>query len=347
MHYVNQFFAGVGGEEKADVSVGYLEGPVGPGRRLQALCGDEVDIVVTAYCGDDYFTAHHDEAVASILQIARDHNVEMLVAGPAFLSGRYGFACAEVCHAASTSLSLDCITGMHPENPGVETYRQYKDRRVFTFPTTDVVSGMEEALSRMVPFISKLAVGSAIGSASEEGYIPRGFRLVEVVKKSSVERAVDMLLDKVSGRPFATEIPVESLGEVPVAPPITNLADACLALVTTAGVVAAGNPDGFKVHRNTQWKKYSLENLDSMTDTQWDVRHGGYNNVYMLENPNYGVPLDVCREMEKEGVFAKLYPCFYTTPGINGLISVMQRLGKEIVSDMKAEGMDAVLLVST
>ena len=101
------------------------------------------------------------------------------------------------------------------------------------------------------------------------------------------------------------------------------------------------------MHRNTQWKKYSVENLDSMTDTKWDVRHGGYNNIFMLENPNYGVPLDVCRELEKEGVYARLYPYFYTTPGINGLISVMQRLGEEMVSDMKTEGVDAVLLVST
>ncbi len=347
MHYINKFFAGVGGEEKAKVPVGFSEGLVGPGKRLQELLADSAEIIVTAYCGDDYFAEHHDEVLKSILQIAADNNVKIIIAGPAFASGRYGFACAEVCHAVSNSLGMYCVAGMHPENPGVETYQQYKDGRVFIFPTTGSVSGMEEALSKMASFISKLAAGLATGSASEEGYIPRGFRLVELASKSGVDRAVDMLLDKVAGHPFVTEIPVESLEKVHAAPPVTNLADACLALVTTAGVVAAGNPDGFKMHRNTQWRKYSIENLESMKETKWDVRHGGYNTTFMLENPNYGVPLDVCREMDKDGVFAKLYSHFYTTPGINGLISVMQRLGKEMALDMQAEGVDAALLVST
>lgn len=347
MHYINQFFAGIGGEQKAEVAVGSQEGPLGPGKRLQSLCGDEVEIVVTVFCGDDYFTAHQDKALESILQIARDKNVQMVVAGPAFAAGRYGFACAQVCHAVSSSLGLDCVTGMHPENAGVATYRQHKDRRVFNFPTADTVSGMEDALSRMASFITRLAAGSAIGSSHEEGYLSHGLRQVEEVAKSSAQRTIDMLLDKMAGRPFITEIPVESLGAVSPAPPITDLKNACLALVTTAGVVAGENPDGFKVHRNTQWKKYSMDNLNSMTDTNWDVRHGGYNNVYMLANPNYGVPLDVCRELEREGVFARLYPSFYTTPGINGLISVMQSLGSDMASDMKAEGVDAALLVST
>jgi len=84
MHYINQFFAGIGGEEKADVPVGSLEEVVGPGKRLQDLLGDSAEIVVTAYCGDDYFAQHTDRALESILEIARDQNVKLLVAGPAF-----------------------------------------------------------------------------------------------------------------------------------------------------------------------------------------------------------------------------------------------------------------------
>ena len=347
MHYINQFFAGVGGEEKADVPVNFRDGAVGPGKLLLTLCGDTIDIVVTAYCGDDYFSAHQDEALAPIQRIAKDHDVKLLIAGPAFLAGRYGAACAEVCHTLSTSLNIECISAMHLENPGVELYRQHKDMRVFFLPTTDSVAGMKDALSRIASFITRIAAGSPIGSANDFGYIPRGYRKVETVEKTSVERAVDMLLDKVAGRPVITEIPVESLEEVQPAAPVTNLATVHLALVTTSGVVKAGNPDGFKVHRNTQWRKYNIENLNSMQDTEWDVRHGGYNNVHMLRNPNYGVPLDACRELERDRVFARLHPSFYTTPGINGLITVMQRLGKEIVADMKKEGVDAAILVST
>ena len=96
MHYINQFFAGMGGEDKADVPLGSLEGSAGPGKRLQQLLGDAAEIVVTIYCGDDYFNKHHDKVLPSILKIAQDHKVEAVVAGPAFNAGRYGFACVEV-----------------------------------------------------------------------------------------------------------------------------------------------------------------------------------------------------------------------------------------------------------
>ncbi|MBI3064422.1 MAG: glycine/betaine/sarcosine/D-proline family reductase selenoprotein B, partial [Deltaproteobacteria bacterium] len=113
------------------------------------------------------------------------------------------------------------------------------------------------------------------------------------------------------------------------------------------GVVACGNPDGFKTYGNTQWRKYSFDKMNSMKDASWDVYHGGYNTVFMHENPNYGVPLDVCREIEKENAFGKLYPFFYSTPGNMALISAMQAISREILKDMKAEGIDGVLLVST
>ena len=347
MHYLNQFFAGMGSEEKADVPVGSREGAVGPGKRLQALLGETAEIVVTVYCGDDNFPVHHDEALASILQTAKDQDVNMVVAGPAFNAGRYGFACIEVCHFLSTSLGLDCVTGMYTENPAVEGYRQYKDRRVFALPTAESTRDMENALSRMAQFVSKLASGSPMGSASEEGYIPRGLRVHEFVSKSGTDRAVDMLLDRLAGRPFATEVPIERLEVIPIPPRITNLTDAHLALVSTSGVNPPGNPDRFTQGKNTRWGKYTIGKLNAMKDVKWDVIHSGYNTCFMYDNPNFGVPLDVCREMEKEGVFAKLHPYFYGTSGGGGTISDMQAIGKEMASDMKAEGIDAVLLVST
>lgn len=347
MHFMNQFFAGIGGEAKADEPVNFREGAVGPGKRLQAVLGNSIEIVITVYCGDDYFTNHRDEVLGRVMQIAKDYNVNILVAGPAFASGRYGFTCVEVCHFLTTSLNLDCVAGMHIENPGLIGYKQYKDRRVFIFPAAKDVSGMEDTLSRMAHFVSKLAVGSAIGSASEEGYIPRGIRVIEVVNRTGVERAVEMLLNQHSGRSFTTEIPIESLDEIPVPPPISNLGNACLALVCEPGVVPFGNPDGFKNHRNTQWRKYSIDKMNSMKDAKWEVRHGGFDTSFMSDNPNYGVPLDVSRELERAKVFDRLYPYFYVTGGCSGFISVMERIGREMASDMKAEGVSAALLVST
>ncbi|MBI4320650.1 MAG: glycine/betaine/sarcosine/D-proline family reductase selenoprotein B [Chloroflexi bacterium] len=347
MHFLNQFFAGEGGEEKADLPLSTRHGPVGPGRRLQALLGNSAEIVVTAYCGDNHFPSHATETLGSILKIAQDNDVGMLVAGPSFGSGRYGLSCVEVCHAIAGSLRLRCVTGMHPENPGVDVYRQYKDKTVFAVPTTQDASGMEDALSKMAGLVQRLAAGSAMGSASAEGYLPRGYRLPGSKSRSGVERAVDMLLDKLAGRPFQTEIPVESAEPIPVPPRLRSLKDAHLALAGTAGIVPVGNPDGFKANRNTQWRKYSIDAMGSMLDIPWEVMHGGYNTQFMKENPNYGVPLDVCRELEAQGAFGKLYPFHYSTIGVLGLYAVMLAMGGEIVRDMKAEGIDAAILVST
>ncbi len=177
MHYLNQFFAGMGGEEKADMPVGSREGPLGPGKRLQGLLGDSAKIVVTAYCGDNYFAEHTGKALASILQIAREQNVEMVVAGPAFGAGRYGFACVEVCHSLSTSLDSYGVIGMHIENPGVEVYRQYKDRRVFILPTAEEIRGMEDALeplaARTASFCCTLTAGRYSNPFPEANARPR------------------------------------------------------------------------------------------------------------------------------------------------------------------------------
>ena len=347
MHYVNQFFAGIGSEDKADVAVGSIAGPVGPGKPLQQLLGDAAEIVVTSYCGDDYFANHIDDAVAAIGDMARQHKIELLIAGPAFTSGRYGFACAEVCHGVSAALAIDCVTAMHPENPGVETYRQYKDRRVYAFPTSEITSGMRDALAKMASFSHKLIAKSPLGRPHEEDYIPRGFRVDTFKSQNGAQRAVQMLLDKIAGRPFVSEIPVEMLDGVPVAPPIADIKRACIALVTTAGIIPPGNPDGFRGFQNIRWGKYSVEKESSMRDRDWDVLHGGYNTEFMKKNPNWGVPLDACRVMMKEGLFSRLHGDFYCTPGARGLLSIMHRLGREMALEMQAGGVDGVLLVAT
>jgi len=347
MHYINQFFAGMGGEEKANVGLSFRKEAVGPGRRLQDLFDKSARIIATAYCGDNYFAEHTDEVLSNISKTIKEEKVDVVVAGPAFSAGRYGFACTEVCHSISSSLNLPCISGMHPENPGVAGYKQYKDRMVFSFPTAGEVTGMEDGLSKIARFVSRLAAHSTIGSASEEGYIPRGFRVEEMVAKNGAERGIDMLLDKLAGRPFSTEILVESFEESPIAPRLSNLKGALIATGTTCGIVQMGNPDKLKVFHNTHWGKYAVGQFNSMKDVEWDVIHGGYNTESIHHNPNYGLPLDALRELEKEGVFGKVYPYFYSTPGVWATVADMQVVGREIAADMKAQGVGGALFVSS
>ena len=55
VHYINNFFAGLGGEEKADARPEKRAGVVGPGIALQQQLGEGYQIVATVICGDNYF----------------------------------------------------------------------------------------------------------------------------------------------------------------------------------------------------------------------------------------------------------------------------------------------------
>ena len=60
VHYINQFFAQIGGEEKADYPAEIRVGEVvGPGMALMQKFGDDAEIIATVVCGDSYFNEAH------------------------------------------------------------------------------------------------------------------------------------------------------------------------------------------------------------------------------------------------------------------------------------------------
>src|SRR5262245_4177206 len=156
VHIVNQFFAGIGGEDKADVLVGVNEGAVGAARGLQSQLGDRGEVIATLHFGDNYFHEHKDDAMAAILGELEKRRADVVVAGPAFNAGRYGLACVEICQLVSERLGLRCITGMEAENPAVGSYRDAHNEKVFLFPTTETAAGMARALAVMAPFACRL-----------------------------------------------------------------------------------------------------------------------------------------------------------------------------------------------
>jgi glycine reductase len=349
VHILNQFFAGIGGEEKADCAIAAADGAVGAARGLLQQLGERGQVVATIYFGDNYFHEHKDQALNAIISALEKQNADVVVAGPAFNAGRYGLACVEICQAVSEKLGLRCVTGMEPENPGVGVYRDYHNDKVFLLPTGETAAGMTRALTALAPFACRLANGDEIGPARIEGYLPRGIRRLVRGERSGADRAVEMLLAKLAGRPFTTEIPMEVWDKVEPAAPLDDAAAAKLAVICTGGVVPWGNPDGFKTYRNTFWRKYNFAELKALEAGKWEAVHGGYNVAFMNRNPHYGMPLDALRQLEADGKIGrgKLYPAYYVIPGNQGSPAVMRRVGQEISADLKKDGVDGVLLVAT
>ena len=67
VHYLNQFFGGIGGEDKADFQPEVREEIIGPGMALNDGLGDDYEIVATVICGDNYFGENLDKATDTIV----------------------------------------------------------------------------------------------------------------------------------------------------------------------------------------------------------------------------------------------------------------------------------------
>jgi betaine reductase len=338
VHYVNQFFAGIGGEDSAGTGPEMRDGATGPGRKLASLLGDEHEIVATAICGDDY-AASHPEFAAELVKQARERNAEMIVAGPAFTSGRYGMACARIA-AAATEAGLHGLASMHPENPGLGE----------AAGTAVVESGltarrMKDSLERFAAAALKMAAGEEL--TAQDGRIGPVARTNRLAEQNAAERAVALVLTRLGGDKDATEIPLPDFDSVTPAAPIADAADAVFALVTEGGFVLAGNPDRLESARATKWVRYSLDGLDSAEAGQFESVHGGFSTQWANADPNRILPLDVAREMETEGAIGRLHGEVLATTGNGTTVSDARRFGMEWAADLRQQNIQAVILTAT
>lgn len=343
VHYINQFFAGIGGEEKADVPPGVIEKPVGPGMALQGALKDEGEIVATVYCGDSYFGDNLEKAQEEVVELIRKYNPDVVITGPAFNAGRYGTACGAVAKAVTEKLGIPVISGMYPENPGYEMYRQY----MYCVKTGASAATLRQAVGPIVKLALKAGRGEEIGTPEEEGYMPKGIRKSYFHTERGAKRAVDMLVAKLRGEPFKTELPMPVFDRVPPAPPVADLSKAVIALVTSGGIVPKGNPDRIEASSASKYGKYSLCNIDSATPDKFESCHGGYDRSYANENPNRVLPVDVMRELEKEGVIGKLHDYFYATVGNGTSVANAKKFANAIGQELKEAGVHAIIVPST
>ena len=199
----------------------------------------------------------------------------------------------------------------------------------------------------MAPLAVKLGRKEAIGASCEEGYIPNGVRVNFFEKERGAKRAVDMLLKKLAGKEFTTEYPMPVFDRVPPNPPIKTLAQATIALVTSGGIVPKGNPDHIESSSASKYGEYSLDGVDVLTAETYETAHGGYDPSYANADPNRVLPVDVMRDLEREGIIGRLYHKFYTTVGNGTAVASAKKFAAEFSRKLLSEGVDGVILTST
>jgi glycine reductase complex component B subunit gamma len=336
VHYLNQFFAGVGAEEAAGTPPACTAGPVGPGRRLATLLGPECEIVATVWCGDDYaMTAGAVDEILALLLTARP---DLVLAGPAFTSGRYGLTCARVT-AAAGGAGILALAAMHEDNPGVD-----ETGGVPVVASGPAARHMGTSLERLANAARKLARSEPL--TAEDGRINRPARRTVLAGRIGAERAVDLLLARLAGDQTATEIPLPRFQPVTPASPV-DPTHAAVALLTEGGLVPDGNPDRLESARATRWLRYPLPSEGVLPAGAYCSIHGGFSTVWANEDPHRILPLDVATDLDREGALGRLSPEYLVTTGNGTSVSTARRFGVEWAAELHQAGIQAVILTST
>ena len=342
VHYLNQFFAGLGGEEAADHHPEYREGPVGPGVRLDELFGGAAQVIGTLFAGDNYFSMNPTTSAEVIESLLRASGAEFLIAGPAFNAGRYGMACGEVCSVAIDRLGMPAFIAMSENNPAVELHRA----KISILRTSESTNGMGQALEDMAAGTSAYLGSGGDWSAASSLLISRGIRLNEISPTRGSTRAIDLLLSKIEGRSYSTEWPLPDYDIVQPSDLEVANSQPVLALVTEGGLVPSGNPERLNSGRADRWFRYSVQGMTRLVPEEFEVIHGGIDTSVSNEDPNRMVPLDTAREQEPNGRFL-LHEQVYSTTGNQGSIPTMRRIGDEIAAELHNAGVHAVIATST
>ena len=343
VHYLNQFFGGLGGEEKAGAPLEVREGAVGPGLLLEQLLGADAKVVMTLICGDNYAVENQEELIDSALEKIREAKPDLFVAGPCFQAGRYGMASGALGSLVQSKLDIPVVTAMSEENPGVDLYRE----ALYIIDSGANAAKMRDVLARMASLAVKLMSKAEIGLPKEEGYLPRGLIRDRFVEQTAAERLVDMVLAKVKGEPFESEMMPTTFAPIPMPPALKDLSKAKVMLITDGGLVPKGNPDRIQGSAATRWGSYKIASCDDLKGEDYEISHGGYDPQFVRQDPDRLVPLDVMRELEREGAIGKLHDEFISTSGLANPLSNTRRMGREMAERVKQLGIDAVILTST
>ena len=331
LHYLNQFFAGIGGEDKAGQEFLFLSHAVGPGVVLRDLLKSPEVEYATVVCGDNFFHENEEAVLASLTEAVTQFAPDLFIAGPAFHAGRYGLACAKAASFVRQRWNIPALTGLYEENPGTREI----GRHVLVIQTGSSAASMQATLKRCADLAALLLKKDFDGvERFKEEYclrIPRRFT-VQAGASDSV-RAADMLVAKLGGVAVESEIP-----RVEFVPSSDSRGD------SRSVACNAGDRDGrgFGAERQsrpsselrgTKYFKYSIKERDDLKPGEFEAMHTGYDTSTVNADPDRLIPLDAMRTLERAGNFGRLHDYYYVTTGTGAMPAKMQELGVGIAEE--------------
>ena len=293
VHYLNQFFAQIGGEDKGDVGPTVKAGVIGAGRAFQQALGDSGEVVATIYCGDNYFAEHQEQVIEERCARIAEYKAGLVDRRPGIRKRPLRRRLRRDMSGGAERLGIAAVAGMDEDNVGAGLYR----KNIYIVNSGATIARMVPTLQRMAALGMKLARSEAFGKPADESYLPRGIKRNEFATRPPAERAVDMLLAKLRGDLFKSEIaPPQFAGSKPAAP-LRNLSSAVIALVTDGGLVLEGNPDKIEPGRPTRFTTIPIAGVSSLDADKYDAVHSGYDTAMANRDPNRLVPSTPCASL--------------------------------------------------
>ncbi len=357
--YLNNAFGGYGFEEAAGMGFDLNEGPKGPGNLLQAqlnkqgeATGDTYKVVATLCAGDDFFSAEPEANSAKAIELLDAYkDADIFFAGPAFAAGRYTVSCGALCEAIGAAWGIPCITGMDEQSPGTDIYR----KKCYIIKTGNNAREVPQTVAKMARLghallhpddVVRLTSLEYIPDPREYDYFTRGQLRCTYVDRTVAERSVDMIVKKVNGEEFVSEVYPDRFDTFDIPKAVKDLSKAKIAFVSDGGLVYKGNPDHCQTRSNLVWADYDLRTL--MAPGGYEVVHAGYFNDYVNQDPNRLLPLDVIDEDIKAGKLGGISDHYMSMPACTTVSAQCKKNGAEIGEKLKALGdVDAVILTST
>ncbi|MGI6756187.1 MAG: glycine/betaine/sarcosine/D-proline family reductase selenoprotein B [Atopobiaceae bacterium] len=343
VHYINQFYAGMGGEDTASVGLSVHPGAMGPGMLLEKSLGDDYEIVDTIVCGDNTIAEKPDEILPQIVKIVEDDHADLFVAGPGFNAGRYGLGCGSAVAAVTEQVGIPAVTALYAENPGTDLYKN----RGYILVSDNNAAHMRKVMKQLAAFAVRLVEHDTIKDGRTEGYHGSGPAPKIDYSIPSAKRGIDMLLAKYNHLPYHTEVVMPNHEQIPVPQLEKPLSECKVALVTDGGLVPKGNPDNQPPTNSRAFKEYSIQGMSTLKPEDWEVSHQGYDNAFVLEDPNRLMPVDALRELVSEGRVGALNDTIFSTAGVMTPMEKCRSFGEGIAKKLKEEGVDAVIETST
>jgi D-proline reductase (dithiol) PrdB len=150
-----------------------------------------------------------------------------------------------------------------------------------------------------------------------------------------------LISDQIPERPGYADIPWTSPGK--------PLAEAKVALLSTAGISMSGDPpfDMDRERREPLWGDPSWRRIPSGASSNTvEVNHLHIKTDYIREDLNVALPIDRLRELVEDGVVGAVADTHYSTMGYQGAdtTALENQSAPEIARSLLDEGVDLLLL---